>query len=185
MVPRSTEVNAECLAHRCSVRSRDAARGRLDLADSRDERGDVERFRERGAGMEMIRRRQEVGAPAYDDERCALVAELLSPLRYELGSAHERQPKIENDDIGLANQRKAQRVLPVEGANGFVTRVAKRELEQLSDRIVIFNDQDPEPMHLRRLRRLMGGSYRHRHERPIGSDGITIPRAPQPHEECV
>jgi hypothetical protein len=76
-------------------------------------------------------------------------------------------------------------VLPVEGANGFVTRVAKRELEQLSDRIVIFNDQDPEPKHLGRLRRFIGASYRHRHERSIERDGITIPQAPQPHGECV
>src|SRR5207302_2599885 len=84
--------------------------------------------------------------------RWAVAAEVLPPAHYKLRPAHDRQSKIHDDDIRLAHHRKTERMLAVERADRVVAGIAKSELDDLSDRIIVLNDEHPEHRHGRTLR---------------------------------
>src|SRR5207237_8812592 len=69
--------------------------------------------------------------------------------------AHDGETQIHDDDIWLTRHRKAQRMLPVDRTDRLVAGLAKGEFEELTDRIVILNDQDPEHRHDGRLRSII------------------------------
>src|SRR5206468_10367689 len=93
-----------------------------------------------------------VGLSAHHDDRWAVAAEVLPPAHYNLRPAHDRQSKIHDDDIRLAHHRKTERMLAVERADRVVAGIAKSELDDHSDRIIVLNDEHPEHRHGRTLR---------------------------------
>ena len=127
----------------------------LGLADGGDKDFDIERLGECRAGVQTARDLHYIRPSTDHDDRGTGSAQVRPPTHNKLGPAHDGESQIHDDDIWLIRHRKTQRMLPVDGTDRLVASLAKGELEKLTDRIVILNNQDPEHSHGARLRSII------------------------------
>src|SRR5439155_13262412 len=106
-------------------------------------------------GVQTARDLHYIRPPTDHDDRGTGSAQVRPPTHNKLGPAHDGESQIHDDDIWLIRHRKTQRLLPVDRPDRLVAGLAKSELEELTDRIVILNDQDPEHRHDGRLRSII------------------------------